>query len=473
LAELDCDNGHATAGNSSITANVYLPAGSYELRYNYSGRVDYPNYDPAYLCGSTAGDLGWANDRKSASWGVTNALRTNQINVYLDANTNGTIPTHATIDGTEQLGGSNLIDMCVYSQSWIERSVRINVSTAGYYWLSFAADGQNDSYGGQLDNIRLCNGTCAGSVQDNFPAAWTGTVLFEDTFESPQYSGGFYSTNGNMGNSLGTSGASSGWPAQAAAGWANAPTNQLPYWLAGCPQASQCIELGWGENSLVSRPFLLDPGYYRVTYDYISEITFSGLSGVYCGADPSSANISTLSSHSGTGVIRVLNVTNPGPLTEDTSTVGVFMSHAQLASTPNLSTTLGATLTYTNPDGTVTAIAANPPNSVSLTNYDPSQNNPLLDICGYAASSQQRTAYVLIQKPAYYWLTFAALGSADSFGGQIDDVKVTAVGSLYGVAPGAVVTIPVPTPANGTSYNNSGAFSGFSITADPLTVPAP
>ena len=478
LAELDCDNGTNASGNSSITTTVYLPAGSYELRYYYSGRVDYSNYDPVYLCGTTASDLSWANDRNSASW-LPNALRTNQINVYLDANTNGTIPTHTTIDGTENLGGSNLIDMCVYSQSWVERSVRIYIGTAGNYWLSFAADGQNDSYGGQLDNIRLCNGTCAGTVQDNFPTAWAGgKILFEDTFESPKYSNGSsYNTNGNMGNSLGTSGASSGWPGQSAAGWANAPTNQIPYWLQGCPQASQCVELGWGSgsspNSLVSRPFLLDPGYYQVTYNYVSEVTFSGLSSVYCGANPSSANIPTLSSQNGTGINRVLGV-NHGTLKEDTNTVGVFMSHAQLASTPNLSTTLGATLTYTNPDGTVTSTATNPPNSISLTAYNPSQNNPLLDICGYAASSQQRTAYVLIQKPAYYWLTLAALGSADGFGGQIDDVKITAVSSLYSGAPsGNVVAIPVPAPANGTSYTNSGAFSGFSITADPLTVPAP
>jgi hypothetical protein len=109
-----------------------------------------------------------------------------------------------------------------------------------------------------------------------------------------------------------------------------------------------------------------------------------------------------------------------------------------------------------------------------LTSYNSAQNNPLLDICGYAATSQPRTAYVLIQKPAYYWLTLAALGSVDVFGGQIDDVKLTAVSSLYSSAPsGNVVTIPVLTPAAGSSYTNSGAFSGFSITADPLTAPAP
>ena len=61
-AELDCDNGGGSAGNSSISTNIYLPAGSYELRYNYVSRVNYPNYNPTYLCGTTASDVSWAND---------------------------------------------------------------------------------------------------------------------------------------------------------------------------------------------------------------------------------------------------------------------------------------------------------------------------------------------------------------------------------------------------------------------------
>ena len=144
------------------------------------------------------------------------------------------------------------------------------------------------------------------------------------------------------------------------------------------------------------------------------------------------------------------------------------MSHAQLASTPTASTTLGATIRYTNPDGSTSTTPTDPPNSINLTSYNPAQSNPLLDICGYAAGAQTRTVYVMIQKPAYYWLTFAALGSADAFGGQIDDVKLIAVGSLYGSAPSGFVTIPVPAPAAGGAYTNSGAFDGFSIVADPI-----
>ena len=90
----------------------------------------------------------------------------------------------------------------------------------------------------------------------------------------------------------------------------------------------------------------------------------------------------------------------------------------------------------------------------------------MLDICGYATTWQARTATVEIAKPAYYWLTLAALGGADKAGGDIDDVKLTALGSLYMASPPAnAVTIPVPAPQPGSTIN----FTGFSIVADPLT----
>ena len=120
----------------------------------------------------------------------------------------------------------------------VERSVRIYVTTAGYYWLSFSADGTDNSYGGQIDNIRLCIATCPGSLKDNFPFT-ANQNLFEDTFESPSYSGSPTNTSGNVYNSQGTSGtSSSGWPNAPASGWANAPTNQLTYWRSGCPQGT-------------------------------------------------------------------------------------------------------------------------------------------------------------------------------------------------------------------------------------------
>jgi hypothetical protein len=470
-AELDCDNGSGTAGDSSISTKQYLNVGEYELRYNFRGRIDYPDYDPEYICGSQLNDESWANDtytnggyKVTASTIAANA-KNNQVDVFLDADNNNSAPTHLINDGTMSLAGSNLIDSCVYSLNWIQRSVRIYVTTAGYYWLSFAADGTNNSYGGQLDNIMLCVATCPGSLQDNFPFT-SNEALFEDTFESPVYSGSPYNTNGNMNNS---DGASSVWDEEGN-GWANAPTNQIPYWTSGCPQGNQCVELGWNANSLISRPILLDPGYYKIQYDYVSEVTFSTLNGVYCGSTPSAANIATLSANSSTGKDRVSGVDHSGTIVHDTNTVGVFMSHAQMASTPNMGNSLGSTTSYTNPDGTTTTTPTVAPDGISLTNYNSAQVNPLLDICGYAATAQARTAYVFIQKPAYYWLTPAALGTADAFGGQIDDFKITALTSpYYSTYASSAVTIPVPSP----QPSGTVSYSGFYIVADPVEPPAP
>jgi hypothetical protein len=229
------------------------------------------------------------------------------------------------------------------------------------------------------------------------------------------------------------------------------------------------VALGWNTNSLIGRGFLLDPGYYQVSYKYEPEMTFASLNSVYCGSNPTAANISNLSSQSGTGVLRYYN-TSFGGITFDTNTVGVFMSHAQEASTPNIGNALGSNTSYTNPNGTTSTTPTVPPNAISLTNYNSSQVNPLLDICGYAPTAQTRTAVVFIQKPAYYWLTLAALGTADWLGGIVDDVKITALNSPYNSSyANSAITIPVPSPQTSASIS----YSGFYITGDPLTPPAP
>lgn len=474
--ELDCDNGSGTRGNSSITTKMYLASGYYELRYFYRSRIVYPNYEPVSVCATTASDLSWAND--TTTWGFAAVARTNQVNVYLDQAATSSVPVHTTLDGTQTLGGSNLIDTCVYSSAWTERSVKITITTPANYWLSFAADGASDSYGAQLDNIRFCQVTCPGTPQDNFPVSWLASsngginkVLFEDTFDSPYYAGPGYSFNGNMAASTGTTGWSGGWPNQPASGWANAPTNQIPYWNTGCPQGSGCLEFGYGRNDLISRPFLLAPGYYQLKYIYDASVRFAGVSGAYCGATPSAARISSLSSVSAVGTLRVLNAA-AGTFVEDTNAIGAFMAHAALTSTPNASAVLGATTSYTNPNGTTTTTPTNAPAAISMTNFNASQSNALLDLCAYSAAAQTRTISIKITKPAFYWLTFAALGSADSYGGVLDDVILTALGSPYmSTPPASPLAIPVPAPQPDASYSNNSAFSGFYIVANPFVAP--
>jgi Flp pilus assembly protein TadG len=489
--ELDCDNASNTAGNSSISTKQSLASGNYELRYYYNSRVKYPNYDPTYICGSTAADVSWATSTNSTY--ISNSsttlssgkLRTDQINVYLDADSNGTPPLHQTIDGTQNLGGSNLIDMCVYSGNfdWIERSLRIYVNSPGNYWLSFAADGASDSYGGALAYIRLCPGTCSGTLLDNFPSTWTSSsILFEDNFDSPTSysyttsgSNAYVNTTGNMTSSTGTSGASSGWPNLAASGWAAAPTNQINYvkkTAAAGSQGAQAIELdgsGTTRKRLVSRGFLLDPGYYKLSYYYVSDGQFASLSGVYCGATPSAANVTALTG-TATAVSRPTGLS--ASVDKSSNIVGVFMSHAQKASTPTVGGSAGAAASYTNPDGTTSATATVAPDAISLTSYDSTQVNPLLDICGYASSWQARSVNILIVKPAYYWLTIAALGAAitQKYGGVVDDVKLTPLGSPYmSSPPSSYVSIPTP----GAQPSSVTSFSGFDLVNDPIAAPAP
>jgi hypothetical protein len=470
-AELDCDNGQDTAGNSSISTKVYLVAGTFELRYYFGQRVYDTYYGTSYICGTTASDVSWANDTSYTNGTNSFGSRTNQVNVYLDQNTTTDLPpTHTTIDGIQQLAGTNLIDVCVYSYGWVQRSVMINVSTAGYYWLSLAADGANDSFGGDIDYIQLCKTACSGTAGDDFPPSWlpasnggNNAVLFEDTFASPSYSGTYYNTNGNIGLSNGTS---SFW-GESGKGWGNAPVNQLPYETSNCPLGgSQCVVLGWGTstnrniNNLISKPFLLDPGYYKIGYNYISEVIFATASGAYCATTPSGAGLPTSNTSAGTDRVSGASL---GNLVHDTSAVGVFMSHSQLASTPNPSTTFQSTTYYTNPDGSTSTTPTVSPAGISITNYDASQVNPLLDLCGYATVAQARTRYVLIQKPAFYWLTFGALGTADGYGGQIGDVTITALGSpRMSGAPSNPVSIPVPNPQPGSSLS----FTGFTIIVD-------
>jgi hypothetical protein len=218
----------------------------------------------------------------------------------------------------------------------------------------------------------------------------------------------------------------------------------------------------------VSRYFYLDPGYYAISYDYISRINFSysGYTGTYCTYTPSSS--SALSSYSSNTTLTGYDpITGGGKgLPKDTGAVAVFMSHSQEVSYPVGGGGLNSTTSYYNPSGTTTTTPTVAPDTVSTSSYNTAQLNPVLDYCNYSQNWTTRTTYVEITKPGQYWLTIGAVGSShDQYGGIIDDVKVSAVGSLYNTAPAFYATIPTPTPTVGGTVS----FTGFYITADRLT----
>ncbi len=143
-------------------------------------------------------------------------------------------------------------------------------------------------------------------------------------------------------------------------------------------------------------------------------------------------------------------------------------------STPITGGAYGSATSYTNPNGSVSTTPTVPPDAVSWTSYDPNVPNPVIDVCAYVDTYRwvSRSASVKIQKTGLYWLTFSANGStADGDGGGLDDLKLTALGSLSmtGAPTTALTTIPVPDPQPGSRAN----FTGFYTIADPLSVPAP
>jgi hypothetical protein len=544
-AELDCDNGVGTKGNSSISTSVYMAAGNYELRWFYRSRVDYPNYDPAYICGSSVADTSWANDLTTGTgWAFTavgaQSSRTNQINVYLDTpNASGNPPLHSTLDGTQQLAGSALIDECVYSPVWIERSVRIKITTAGTYWLSFAADGANDSFGGQVDNIRLCEGSCTGSPQDNFPSAsynpWypggannTATSatlpdwlnpngankgLFTENFESPTYITTNltynWNTTASLNSSNGTAGTtSSGWPSQATSGWATAPLNQIEMILYPDYEIKHYPALGsqypdlWGQYSLsgnsgyerlISRPFLLVPGFYNVSYYYMSNFTLTGVATPYClawtgTAGPTAASLNAIYyytpsvNQASTAGTYFVTSTNSGSQPAGINTVGAFISNAQISSTPIGGGGTYSTTSYTNPDSnlsdtppvtTTSTTPTKPPDAISSGSYTPSTTTALLDICAYSPTPAARSINFQIQKSGLYWLTFSTRIAPSAFsnaGGAIDDVVLTALGSPAMTSPPANY---VPVPVGAPQPSSLQYATGYFTVADPPTYPAP
>lgn len=177
--------------NTYLTRRVLLSVGNYELRYWYRSRVLYDAYSPGYICGSTDADLAfdalalpstyYSLDRTNTSQynsgsfsdGLSHKQST-RVGVYLDAAPTTLAPTSFSPST------NNMIDGCTFSANWIQRSVKINVSQSGYYWLTFQGEGASDGAGALLSTIQLCSGACTGSVPDPFPWSANATLYYDN-----------------------------------------------------------------------------------------------------------------------------------------------------------------------------------------------------------------------------------------------------------------------------------------------------
>ncbi|WID95567.1 pilus assembly protein [Bosea vestrisii] len=133
-------------------SNPQLEPGDYELSYWYISRERNPAYGSEVICAKkTDPQAAW--DRiKTADW----RERTNRIEVFFQKKSGSsyTTPTKDVDKATDQ------VDVCVHTDKWTERKISLKVTTKGTYRIFFQAAGREDTYGGLIDYIRFCSGSC-------------------------------------------------------------------------------------------------------------------------------------------------------------------------------------------------------------------------------------------------------------------------------------------------------------------------
>ncbi|OQW84843.1 MAG: hypothetical protein BVN31_01935 [Proteobacteria bacterium ST_bin15] len=393
--------------NGAISKKVYLAPGTYELRYFYVGGpyIPVPDYygwttngsvyfynDPLPLCSKTAANVEWATQDKS------------RIGVYFSADSadfSAQNLTAANNPTSKTWRPADLVDVCIYSYSWVERSATITVPTAGNYWLTFAAQGGNaDREGGQIDNIRVCYQACAGDRRLS-PMETPGHVVFADDFERPYTTASPY---------LQTT--------IAANGWTTTPYDSVQIFTNGdAPQGRQYLELDTDinysgtstttlspgpSNRAISRRFLFSEGTYQLAYWYKPRVRFA-LTGTFCGSTAAAAQSGY---PTGTASVTATTYSAPtGTYDYNTSQIGVYLDSDL--------TTAGSTRP-TNP----------------------------LDICMFSNGWVQRYVTFVISKPGFYWFTMRAEGVGEGYGANVDDVRICAVACSGGPTNQTKLAVP-------------------------------
>lgn len=152
FAELDS---HCYTSNCKTNSNMWrefaLDVGDYELSYWYISRVRNAAYANQTLCAySTDAKAVW-DKLKAATW----ESQTNRIEVFFQKKSSSySTPSKDVDKATDQ------VDVCVHTDKWTERRIPLKVTTKGTYRIFFQAAGREDTYGGLIDYIRFCSGSC-------------------------------------------------------------------------------------------------------------------------------------------------------------------------------------------------------------------------------------------------------------------------------------------------------------------------
>jgi Flp pilus assembly protein TadG len=129
--------------NSGMTRTVTLQPGTYQIGYWYVSRIR--NGNPAWsnvvACAATDSDPAVSPYR---AW----QDETNRVELHIQ-------------DSTQtRLDSKTMIDVCVYSGTWIQRRVDYEVTKAGEYKVTWRAAGRQDTVGGLIDYLQMCREAC-------------------------------------------------------------------------------------------------------------------------------------------------------------------------------------------------------------------------------------------------------------------------------------------------------------------------
>ena len=325
-------NGAAVA--PIISKKVFLQVGTYELRYWYKSTVVYPDYEPVYICGSVEGEMHWATAIATRSLAssrfnsTTNTgAQTARAGAYLvPVLTNPQLATTPPVGGRMKQDGTvslpndfpqppalpwsasnsradnsrNRVDICVYSSRWIQRSVFLTVSDAGYFWLSFVAEPPtktttptntssttivNTINGFYLGRVQLCDVQCSETLNtNNWPWAY-GTNLFTADFTSGSPGLTFNNSGSGTFGSNALYETTTPWTVRVFGGLRGYPADSQPLYVY------RQNDKGVGPSTIVTsnrssaylyRGLLLTAGTYRATFTIGTNASSAGGPNRYC-----------------------------------------------------------------------------------------------------------------------------------------------------------------------------------------------
>jgi hypothetical protein len=156
--------------NSSINMTMDLKKGIYEVRYVYNARKGVGSYqypDDNIICSNPSSADGLARDKDVEKNGagkstITLDGQTRRIELWVEPKTSGYLSDSQdlTASSNSNYVKSYMADVCVWSKLWIERSYKFTVPSAQEYRISWRAAGLDDSFGGLIDYLRICENSC-------------------------------------------------------------------------------------------------------------------------------------------------------------------------------------------------------------------------------------------------------------------------------------------------------------------------